>query len=75
MSVDDQKDGIVDFAKSNGAAFPIGWDDSHALASTYKVDSMPSTYVIDRKGTIVHTHAGYHSGEELVLEREVGELL
>lgn len=75
VSVDDQKDGIVAFARSYGAAFPIGWDDDHALALTYKVDSMPSTYVIDRKGTIVNTHQGYHSGQESELEREVGELL
>lgn len=75
VSVDDEKDGIADFAKRHGATFPVGWDEGHKVTEGYKVQSMPSTYVIDRRGSIVNTHAGYHDGEEHELEREIGALL
>ena len=63
ISVDDKSDGVADFAKSNGATFPIGWDDGHAIANRWKVDSMPTTYILDSSGTVRYIHAGYHDGE------------
>jgi cytochrome c biogenesis protein CcmG/thiol:disulfide interchange protein DsbE len=74
ISVDDKADGVADFAKSNGATFAIGWDDGHAIANRWKVDSMPTTYVLDTSGTIRYIHAGYHDGEADVIAKELATL-
>jgi thiol-disulfide isomerase/thioredoxin len=74
IAVDDDKSGVADFARRHGARFPVGWDDGHQLTESFKVQSMPSTYIIDRDGSIVHVHAGYHDGEAEEIEREIKAL-
>jgi cytochrome c biogenesis protein CcmG/thiol:disulfide interchange protein DsbE len=74
ISVDDKAEGVADFAKSNGATFAIGWDDGHAIANRWKVDSMPTTYVLDSSGTVRYIHAGYHDGEADVIAKELATL-
>jgi thiol-disulfide isomerase/thioredoxin len=74
ISVDDKSDGVADFAKSNGATFPIGWDDGHAIANRWKVDSMPTTYILDSSGTVRYIHAGYHDGEADAIAKELATL-
>ena len=39
--------------------FPVGWDDSHKLADCFSPPSMPSAYVIDKKGIVRFIHEGY----------------
>ena len=74
ISVDDKADGVADFAKSNGATFAIGWDDGHAIANRWKVDSMPTTYILDSSGTVRYIHAGYHDGEAETIAKELATL-
>jgi cytochrome c biogenesis protein CcmG, thiol:disulfide interchange protein DsbE len=74
ISVDDKSDGVADFAKSNGATFAIGWDDGHAIANRWKVDSMPTTYILDSSGTVRYIHAGYHDGEAETIAKELATL-
>lgn len=74
ISVDDKSDGVADFAKSNGATFAVGWDDGHAIANRWKVDSMPTTYILDGSGTVRYIHAGYHDGEADVIAKELATL-
>ena len=74
ISVDDKSDGVADFAKSNGATFPIGWDDGHTIANRWKVDSMPTTYILDSSGKVRFIHAGYHDGEADVIAKELATL-
>ena len=75
ISVDDEKKGIVDFAKAHGPAkFPVGWDDGKKVAAAYKPESMPTTIIVDKEGNIAHTHKGYHDGESDEIEREIKAL-
>ena len=66
---------IATFATTYGAKFPIAWDRDKAIARVYKPETMPSTFVIDRKGVVRYTHVGYRDGDEVEIEREVQELL
>lgn len=75
VSVDDEKGGIPDFVDTHGAKFPVGWDEGHKIAEKWKVENMPSAYVIDKKGVVKYVHKGYHDGEEAELEKEIKELL
>jgi cytochrome c biogenesis protein CcmG, thiol:disulfide interchange protein DsbE len=75
LSEDDGKEGISAFAKKTGVRFPIGWDEGNAIGHRYKIEKMPTSYVIDRRGIIRYVHGGYVSGEETAIAREVEELL
>ncbi len=75
VSVNDEQDGITDFAKELGTTFPIGWDKGHTIADRWKVASMPSSYVVDGTGTVRFVHSGYHDGDEAEIEKEVASLL
>ena len=75
ISVDDDKNGVLDFAKETGATFAIGWDEGHSIAERWKLGTMPTTFIIDANGKIRHVHDGYHDGEVKLMEREVTALL
>ncbi|HXX67919.1 MAG TPA: TlpA disulfide reductase family protein [Polyangiaceae bacterium] len=71
----DDKAKIPSFAATYGAKFAIAWDEDKSIARMYKPETMPSTFVIDRKGIVRYEHVGYHDGDERELEKEVKDLL
>ena len=73
---DDVKDAdIVQFADEHGAKFTVGWDKDKSITPKYDPKTMPSSYIIDRKGVVRYAHIGYHPGEEKDLEKEIKGLL
>jgi thiol-disulfide isomerase/thioredoxin len=75
ISVDDEKNGVLDFAKETGATFAIGWDEGHSIAERWKLGTMPTTFIVDTNGKVRHVHDGYHDGEIKVIEKELLALL
>ncbi len=75
LSEDESTEGIAAFVKKTGVRFPIGWDQGNAISQRYKLEKMPTSYVIDRKGIIRFVHGGYTEGEEEEIARQVDELL
>ena len=75
VSEDDENDGIGGFGNSFGAKFPLVWDSGKAIAAKWQPKSMPSTFIVDRRGVVRFVHLGYHDGEEVEIEREVKSLL
>jgi cytochrome c biogenesis protein CcmG/thiol:disulfide interchange protein DsbE len=71
----DDKDKISDFASAYGAKFTLGWDEDRSIARSYKPETMPSSFLIDKSGIVRYTHVGYHDGDQFELEKEVKELL
>jgi cytochrome c biogenesis protein CcmG/thiol:disulfide interchange protein DsbE len=71
----DDKDKIPDFASTYGAKFTLGWDRDKQVARSYKPETMPSSFLIDKNGVVRFAHVGYHDGEEVEIEKEVKELL
>jgi peroxiredoxin len=71
----DDKDKIPGFADTYGARFALGWDEDKSIARAYKPETMPSSFLIDKKGVIRFAHVGYHDGEEVQVEKEIQELL
>jgi peroxiredoxin len=71
----EDKDKIPGFADSLGAHFPLAWDEDKSIAKAYKPETMPSSFLVDKKGIVRYAHAGYHDGEEARLEKEIEGLL
>ncbi len=44
--------------------FPVGFDVDSKVSKLYKVDVMPTTVFIDRKGNVRVMHRGYKAGDE-----------
>jgi cytochrome c biogenesis protein CcmG, thiol:disulfide interchange protein DsbE len=72
---EDDKGKIPSFAESYGARFPLAWDATKAIAKLYNPETMPSSFLIDRRGLVRFVHVGFHDGEELALEQEIKDLL
>lgn len=79
VSVDDadeaSEDKLKEFATKTGVKFSIVWDKDKSTADKYKPPKMPTSYVIDKDGTVKHMHAGYEAGEESKIADEVKALL
>jgi thiol-disulfide isomerase/thioredoxin len=75
ISVDDEKKGVVEFAKEQGVTFAIGWDEGHTIASRWKVGTMPTTFILDASGKVRYIHDGYHDGETNLMAKELTALL
>jgi peroxiredoxin len=71
----DDKDKIRGFAEEFGAKFIIGWDFDKSVAKHYSPPTMPSSFVIDRKGRVRFAHAGYHDGDDVQIDKEIAKLL
>ena len=75
ISVDDEKAGVAEWAKENGATFPIAWDADHSIANRWGVKSMPTTYILDAEGKVRYVHAGFHDDEPAQIAKELTALL
>jgi peroxiredoxin len=45
-------------------SFPILYDTDSKVSKLYGVSGMPSTVIVDRKGTVRMIHHGYKPGDE-----------
>jgi len=52
VSVDADAVAVPPFLKKNSLTFPIGYDPKMALADRYGVRALPSSFLIDKKGTL-----------------------
>ncbi|MGH7295711.1 MAG: peroxiredoxin family protein [Polyangiaceae bacterium] len=71
----EDKQSIPAFAQNYGAKFTLGWDEDKAAAHSYRPPTMPSSFIIDKKGVVRYVHVGYHDGEEVEVEKEIKGLL
>ncbi len=81
VSVDEpdnvKKEQLTQFAKDNHAKFSIVWDKDHKAAEKYGLRSltMPSSFIIDKSGTVKYLHVGFRDGEDAKIAEEVKGLL
>lgn len=59
VGVDDKAEDYKKFATKLGASFTIVHDSSHKCAAAFAPPTMPTSYLIDRKGVIRHIHKGF----------------
>jgi peroxiredoxin len=71
----DEKESIPGFATTYGAKFAVGWDEGKSIAKSYRPETMPTSFLIDKNGVVRYAHVGYHDGEEVEVEKEIKELL
>jgi thiol-disulfide isomerase/thioredoxin len=55
--------------------FPIAYDADSKVSMLYKVKTMPSTVIVDRKGNVRVLHRGYKTGDENIYLTQIRAML
>ena len=56
-------------------SFPVLLDPTSQVSKSYRVDEMPSTVLIDRKGNVRFVHRGYKPGDENEYQDRIRQLI
>jgi thiol-disulfide isomerase/thioredoxin len=59
IGVDDNEADFKKFATTMSASFPLVHDSAHKSAAAFNPGTMPSSYLIDRKGVVRYMHSGF----------------
>jgi len=62
-------------AEFPGIGLPVVMDPEAALAKEWKVEAMPTSFLLDRKGKTRYTHRGFLTGETGEYETHIIELV
>jgi thiol-disulfide isomerase/thioredoxin len=63
IGVDDDAAKYQSFAAKMKATFSLAHDSGHQAAGFFNPPSMPSSYLVDRKGVIRYVHSGYRGAK------------
>jgi Peroxiredoxin len=73
VDVGDTRDVLMDYLKQNNFDIKPVLDSSDRVSQLYKVNSYPTSFFIDKDGTIRGTHAGYM--DEATLRKTLNSLI
>ena len=76
VSVDSTQKAYQQFASKSGVSFPLAWDADKQLVKLAEIEAMPTSYMIDKKGTVRSVHAGFNGKKTIQAYRsEIENLL
>lgn len=75
VNVDEKAADRDRFLKSTPAGFPIVRDAGQKLVAAANVQTMPTSFIVDRSGIIRHVHSGFHKKDATTLEQQITALL
>ncbi|MBI4824513.1 MAG: TlpA family protein disulfide reductase [Nitrospirae bacterium] len=70
LSVDEDVSSLKTFVEAYSIPYRILYDDKN-ISRLYKVGSIPSTFVIDKKGRVMGKHSGYLPNMFEILSKEI----
>jgi thiol-disulfide isomerase/thioredoxin len=75
INVDRRRGDADRFLEANAARFAVVYDVGGATPLAYSVSGMPSSYLIDSRGTVVDVEQGFHDDHKAALEERIRSLL
>ena len=75
INLDEKVVDAKDFLAKHPVDFSIAADPSKQCAKVFELMAMPTSYLIDRKGTIRHIHQGFRPGETEELRALITQLV
>jgi len=75
INLDESRKDAEAFLKKMPAKFDVAFDKSGKTAEAYNLKAMPSSYLIDRNGKLVHKSLGYRAEEKKILEKKIKQLV
>ena len=74
VSLDTSRKDAEAFLKKVPASFDIAFDERGKTAEAYHLKAMPSSFLIDREGKLVHKSLGYRNEEKKIIEAKIQQL-
>lgn len=62
VNIDSDSAKATDMARALGVSFPVLLDSKRQVAELYRVNSMPLTVIVDRRGNLRYVHEGFQDG-------------
>ena len=75
VNLDQKKKKALRFLEKNPIGYPSAADPKGRLPGQFGVDTMPTSYLIDRDGVIRYVHRGFSRGDGSKLREEIRALL
>ena len=75
INLDDSPDKAEKFLKQIPASFDIAYDPQGKVAEMYKVNAMPSSYLINKRGELVKINRGFHANDKDKLETAIRRMI
>lgn len=75
VNLDEEPEDLTNFLARRPAHFHVLADAEKKCANDFGVQAMPSSYLIDRKGTVRYVHLGFRAGESGEVRDVVQKLL
>jgi cytochrome c biogenesis protein CcmG/thiol:disulfide interchange protein DsbE len=75
INLDESRSKADKFLQQIPAAFDVAFDPRGNTAESYNVKAMPSSYIIDKKGKVIHANLGFHDNDEDALEEKIRNLI
>lgn len=73
INLDKRREAAATFLRELAPGFTVAFDPAGTTAEAYGVSTMPSSYLVDRRGRIVFSHAGFDVRDEVTIERRIEE--
>lgn len=75
INLDESRDKADRFLQQIPANFDVAFDPQGDTAAAYKVKAMPSSYLIDKNGNVVHANLGFRGNDKENLEIRIRDLI
>ena len=75
INLDTSRKDAEEFLKQMPAKFDVAFDKSGKTAEAYNLKAMPSSFLIDRNGRLVHKSLGYRAEEKKIVEKKIQKLV
>jgi len=75
VNLDQERPLADEFLREFNPHFRVMFDSKGALAESFKVSGMPSSFVIDRRGVVRYQHVGFREQTQAALDDELRALV
>lgn len=75
INLDEDRAKANQFLQKIPANFDIAFDPKGNTAAAYNVKAMPSSYLVDKDGNVVHANLGFRGNDEEKLEIKIRKLI
>ncbi|MES2962836.1 MAG: TlpA disulfide reductase family protein [Bdellovibrionota bacterium] len=77
VNLDEKKADATGFLKEHPVDFPLGYDggEKKVLAEQAEIETMPTSFIVDKKGVISERHQAFRAGDEKKIEALIVKLL
>lgn len=75
VNLDESRTDAEAFLQKMPAKFDVAFDKSGKTAEAYNLKAMPSSFLIDKNGRLVHKSLGYRVEEKKIVEKKIQQLV